>query len=438
MRKAKQILKNLRVKMQFQDAHQRTAFGNILRFFAVMVVLTLVARAMANATIPTVTTALLSRGTITQTIAVQGGIAASNSVPIAVPAGITVQSVAVKEGEHLEKGQEIATFDEAEIADVIAMEKAQMKKIKVTQAQLSAHKKGNADTVAGAQQALDWAYADYHAACNVLAVLQAQPEADAAAIAAANEKVAMTLRMAQQAEQARNAAYDAYEAADAAAKDTAQTNAADANILALQMEEKQNNIADLQVLQDAGCSLKAPISGTVQAMKLSAGQQSEKVACNIADATKGQLFVCSIDAENADKAQVGSAIAVTQKDKTVQAKISAVELHADDTAQVHVRFANAEFKEGAASGVMTLSEKAYDSCLPASAVHQDNAGSFVYVTETQNTVLGEQTVLVRVPVTVLETGRELVGVTGVFSSNAQVIAGADKPLANGARVKVAA
>ncbi|MEG0168291.1 MAG: biotin/lipoyl-binding protein, partial [Ruthenibacterium sp.] len=155
MRKAKQILKNLRVKMQFQDAHQRTAFGNILRFFAVMVVLTLVARAMANATIPTVTTALLSRGTITQTIAVQGGIAAANSVAIAVPAGITVQSVAVKEGEHLEKGQEIATFDEAEIADVIAMEKAQIKKIKVTQAQLSAHKNGNADTVAGAQQALD-------------------------------------------------------------------------------------------------------------------------------------------------------------------------------------------------------------------------------------------------------------------------------------------
>ncbi|MEG2434923.1 MAG: biotin/lipoyl-binding protein [Ruthenibacterium sp.] len=437
MRNIKQKWHALRVKLHLQDAHQRAALSNILRFFALMVVLTLVARAMANAAVPTVTTAFASRGILTQSISVQGSIAAAGSVPLAVPAGITVQSVAVKEGETVEKGQAIAAFDNAEIADILAMTRAQVKKLTVTRAQLYEAKPEHADTVAGAQQALDWAYADYRAACDVLTILQAQTEPDLPAIAAASEKVAMTLRAAQQAEQARNAAYNAYETADAAAKDSAQSNAADAKILTLQIEEKQKDIADLQALQDAGSVLRAPISGTVQALKLAVGQASEKAACNIADAAKGQLFLCTVDAENADKAQVGSAIAVTQKDAAADAKVSAVELRADDTAQITVRLTKGDFKNGAASGVMTLSEKNYELCLPASAVHQDNAGAFVYTLEAQNTVLGEQQILVRMPVTVLENGKTLTAVSGALGG-AAVVSGADKPLANGARVKVAA
>ncbi|MEG1382024.1 MAG: biotin/lipoyl-binding protein, partial [Ruthenibacterium sp.] len=156
MRNIKQKWHALRVKLHLQDAHQRAALSNILRFFALMVVLTLVARAMANAAVPTVTTAFASRGILTQSISVQGSIAAAGSVPLAVPAGITVQSVAVKEGETVEKGQEIAAFDNAEIADMLAMTRAQVKKLTVTRAQLYEAKPEHADTVAGAQQALDW------------------------------------------------------------------------------------------------------------------------------------------------------------------------------------------------------------------------------------------------------------------------------------------
>lgn len=436
MRKMKQFWHNLRAKLHFADTHQRTAFGNILRFFAVMILLTLFARAMANAAVPSVEIAFPSRGIITQTVAVQGSITAAGSVPVGAPMNLTVQNVAVREGEHVEKGQPLATFDVAELTDMLAMQQAENKKLRVEQTQLSAAKPENADTVAGAQQALDWAYADYHAACNLLSVLQAQAVPDAAAVAAAQEKVTQTLRMAQQAEQTRNAAYDAYEAADAAAKSTAQTGAAAANILALQIKEKEQIIATLQALQAADGILAAPLAGTVQSMLLVTGQKTGKIACNLADAAKGQLFLCNLDAENADKAQVGSAITVTQKETTANAKISAVELRADDSALVTVRFETAQWKEGAASAVMTLSEKTYDSTVPASAVHQDNSGIFVYTLETRDTILGAQNLLVRTPVTLLESGKTLAGVTGALSGDTAVVVSANKPLANGARVQV--
>ena len=50
------------------DARQRSALVRTVRFFAAMLVLTLVARGASGASLPVVTTAVPSRGTVVQSV----------------------------------------------------------------------------------------------------------------------------------------------------------------------------------------------------------------------------------------------------------------------------------------------------------------------------------------------------------------------------------
>ncbi|MEG1872470.1 MAG: hypothetical protein RR194_00360, partial [Ruthenibacterium sp.] len=84
-----------------------------------------------------------------------------------------------------------------------------------------------------------------------------------------------------------------------------------------------------------------------------------------------------------------------------------------------------------------LSEKSYDICVPAGAVHQDNAGYFVYLLQEQNTVLGAQQVLARTPVTVQESGETLTAVQGALTPQSVIAVSSDKPLSAHAKVRVA-
>ena len=436
MRRIKAIFNKIRAKLRFDDTHQRTAFGNIVKFFALMIILTLVARAASNAGTPYVTTAKAVRGTITQSVSVQGTVGAAGNTAADAPSGMTVKRISVKQGESVKKGQTLAAFDENEIKNSLAMKGAELDKLNVQLKQLNAAQSTDSSAVGAAQQALDWAYADYNAALGALNNLQAQDPVDADAVAAAQEKVNAALRTAQAAELSRNSALAAYNTADTAAKTTAQTNVADAEIMRLNIAEKQKEIDTLTQLLAADCALTAPVDGTVQDMKLAEGQPAGALACTLADAAQGYIFTFSLEKDNAKHAQTNSAITISQDGVSVDAKVSSVQLNTDGTAALSVRLPDAKWADGAASGKMTLSQKQYDMCVPSGAVHTDNAGSFVYVLEQRNTVLGEQTVLVRTPVTVDETGASQTAITAALTSMNDIAASSDKPLSDGARVRL--
>ncbi|MEG1744575.1 MAG: hypothetical protein RR215_03220 [Ruthenibacterium sp.] len=439
MRKIKHLWRRLCAALHFEDRAQRTAFANILRFFAVMLVLTLVARAASNAALPTVNTARPVRGTITKSLSVQGLIRAAGAAPLAVPQGIPVQSVLIIEGEHAEAGQTLATFDAQAVASAIALQQAELKKQQVQAAQLRKTAQPDATAVAVAQQSLDWAYADGKKAQDALTYWQSQPDSPERtnALAAAAAQIDAAQRAAQQAELARSSAIQSYNSAEAAAQDKQNSDAADAGILALAIAEKKEQIAALQALQKADCVLTAPASGIVQSIQLTAGQNTEKIACSIADAAQGQLFSFVLDEENAKLAQVGSPMTIHQKEISAELSLSAVTLEPDGTARAAVRLAAGAWKEGTAEGKVTLSEKSYDICVPAGAVHQDNAGYFVYLLQEQNTVLGAQQVLARTPVTVQESGETLTAVQGALTPQSVIAVSSDKPLSAHAKVRVA-
>ena len=74
--------------------------------------------------------------------------------------------------------------------------------------------------------------------------------------------------------------------------------------------------------------------------------------------------------------------------------------------------------------------------LPATAVRQDNGGSYVLAVEEQNTLLGLQNVLVSLTVTVEETGDTMVAVSGALDYQTQVVVTSNKAIQAGDTVRI--
>ncbi len=438
--KLSKLKKRLHSLPHMEDSRQKKALANVLRFFALMLVLTLVAQGTAGATMPQVTLTSPVRGSIRQQISAQGMVQASGKTVQEAPQGAVVRQLLVKEGETVQEGQNIASFDEEQTRLALSRARAELETLRAQQSQLLTQTPADASSAAAAQQALDWAYQDLKAAQDSLAAQEAAQPVDEAALAQARQQAEAALRAAQQAQSARDSALAAYRQAQTQQQAQAQSSSAEAAVLALDIEEKQRALEQLAALEAAGFVMSAPVSGTLTAWSLTEGQAAGAQACTIADARQGYEFVFTLDRDGLEKAQTGAAVEVQQgKGAKTEAAISAIGPQQDDgSAQATVKLPTDGYswKEGAASAVVTLSEKEYEMCLPAAAVNQDLEGTFVYVAEQRETVLGQQTVLVRAAVNILERGTDQVAVEGALGLQDRVVSGSSKPLSEGARVKV--
>lgn len=78
----------------------------------------------------------------------------------------------------------------------------------------------------------------------------------------------------------------------------------------------------------------------------------------------------------------------------------------------------------------------YRSCIPLSALRGNEGEYYILVAEDKATILGMETVAVRIPVTVEEKNDSYAAVIGSFGMDAKVIEGAGKVLDSGDRVRI--
>lgn len=86
------------------DPKQAGRLGTVVRFFAVMLILTLTARGIAGASMPKVTLGQASAGSITQSSTASGTISVQGGTPLTVPEGLLVAQVTATTGQTLSKG----------------------------------------------------------------------------------------------------------------------------------------------------------------------------------------------------------------------------------------------------------------------------------------------------------------------------------------------
>lgn len=455
------------------EPRQAGRLAAVGKFFAAMLVLTLAARGLAGASMPVVTLTGAASGSITQTRTVAGSLSVQGGAPLTLPEGLLVTEVCANAGEEVAAGAVIARFDAAGLAQAIAEAEANVQQLRTTVAQLRDPETADDFALQQAQQQLDRAYAESEAtwqageeavaeardardsAENALNALraatpesadtaQAIAEAEAAlaaaeqALQAAEESAEAANKAAassaQNYEDARNSAAHSFaEAAKDAAKTTA-SNSAQAGVTAAQLAAAEAALAELRALQQAGGALTAPAAGTLTELNLTPGQQSPRVAGLLADGEVGSTLVFTLDESAAKLATVGTAVTVRQGSAEGQAAITALGAADDGNVQATAAL-DGRWKAGAATVELKLNAGQFSQCLPATAVQSDSSGDFVYLIESRSTLLGQQNALVRLPVTVLAQGDGTVAVDAALSG--QVVAGADKPLAAGAWVRVA-
>ena len=304
------------------DPRQRQRLGWIVRFFALLLVLTLLARGTAGAAMASVTVQRPSSGNVTKSVRTTATVSFAGGTPFTVPAGLLVMAVPVQAGQTVKAGDTLAVFDAAEVDRAVNAKRAALQQARTQAAQQTAGDTADPYAAQLAQQQLERAYEETHRiyADGEESVSRAQTKRDEAAAAlekarnagyaddaekqAAVENAAAALEAAEDAlYSAQKAAEDANNAALSAAQSaednrntalhtlekeqetTEKQNALDraaAAVTASDAETLQAELDALLAVQQAGGTLTAPSDGTLVSLDLVVGQPSPAVGGQLA------------------------------------------------------------------------------------------------------------------------------------------------------------
>lgn len=475
---------NVAALFRQSDPQQLHRFGNIVRFFAVLLVITLIARGTAGATMPVVTLQAPSSGTVSRNVMMNGTISYAGGTPFTLPSGLLVTSVPVQVGQTVKAGDTLATFDEEELKRAVASKQAELQQVEVQAAQQAEGDSADPYSAQLAQEQLERAYAetqktyeeglesvermrlkrneaaqDLENARNAPlddtlpkseaeAQKQANIDAATAALEAAEEALYQAektaedandaaLSAAQSVEDSRNTALHALEKEEESVADQNELNRAAAAVSDANAAELQAELDALQALLKEGARYTAPQNGTVIQLNLKVGENSPKVGGLLADEAADYTLSIPLDKDQAQQITVGTVLHVSQSKVSGDAAVQNLsETDAEGTVTATATLPQGSWNAGACNVSATSQSSRQDFVLPSTAIRQDGDGFFVLAAEEQNTILGLQNVLVRLPVTVLEEGDTTTAVSGALDYDTQVVVSSDKSVQAGDKVRI--
>lgn len=467
------------------DPGQRRAGANVLRFLALMLAATLIARGTAGATMPRVSTATPGRDEIVRSVSANGAVTASGTVGVPAPEGLTVEEMLVSPGQQVEAGDALARFGTEEVANALARAKVELEELRVKLKTQTQNQPRDTTGVPGAQQTLDWAQQDYNtavaerdAAAGALNAAKAELESKKAAqaalppeateeekqaaqtavdnavagvsqaeggLATAEQRLTEAGRTVERAKQGLESAKVAAAQADQQAANTAAQNAVEADKTRLDIAEKEKQVAELEALANNEGRLPAPLAGLVERTAEAGGKTAAGTpVAEIIDPGGGFVAEATLPEADAKKLAPGGACQIAPVSDgysytpAVEGSILSIgETDAAGNCVVRVRLPEGDWKQGQALRLnMVQNRQSYDLCLPLSAVHTDNAGSFVLRLREETTVLGTENLAERVPVTVLDRDGKSAAVEGPLWIMDDIVTDSSKPLSDGDRVRV--
>ena len=457
------------------EPRQRRRLGWIARFFALLLVLTLVARGTAGATMPTVTVQKPTSGSVSKNVRTTGTVSLAGGTPFTVPTGLLVLTVPVQAGQAVRAGDAVATFDKDEVDRAVNAKRAALQQANTQAAQQAAGDTADPFAAQQAQAQLDRAYEETHKvyADGEESVARAQQKRDEAAAALqkarsaelpddekqANIEAAQSaldaaeealysaqksaqsandaaLSAAQSAEDSRNAALHALEKDEESTAKQNALNRAAAAVTAADAATLQAELDALVAIQQAGATLTAPAAGTLVELALQPGQTTPAVAGLLAENADYTIEVPLTDDE-AKLVAVGTVLHVSQSKASGDAAVQSLSAP-DDTGTITAKatLPQGSWSAGAANVTAAIQGEKQPCVVPATALHQSSSGYFVLAVEQQSTILGTQNVVVSLTVTVLDEGDTTVAISGAVDNTTQIIIASTKAIQAGDRVKL--
>ena len=372
------------------DPRQRQRLGWIVRFFALLLVLTLLARGTAGAAMASVTVQRPSSGNVTKSVRTTATVSFAGGTPFTVPAGLLVMAVPVQAGQTVKAGDTLAVFDAAEVDRAVNAKRAALQQARTQAAQQTAGDTADPYAAQLAQQQLERAYEETHRiyADGEESVSRAQTKRDEAAVTASDA------------------------------------------------ETLQAELDALLAVQQAGGTLTAPSDGTLVSLDLVVGQPSPAVGGQLA-ADADFTAEIPLEESQANLVSVGTVLHLSQSRASCDAAVQSLSAPDENgTVTAKCTLSKGAWCAGAANASATVQGEKWPCVLPASAVHKDNTGCYVLAIEQKATILGQQNIVVSLPVTVVETGDTTAAVSGALDADTQVIVSSTRAVQAGDRVKI--
>lgn len=233
--------------------------------------------------------------------------------------------------------------------------------------------------------------------------------------------------------------------AERALEDAKMDSASDSSLSTARRELKKlrRELKELRTLKKEGGEICAPVKGVVKSVSVSTGSFTGEEAAMVLYETEGDLRMTgSIPAEDLTYVASGDGILLKgSSGKTLEDGV--VETIGEDEKDSSVRNISVTVPEGTfsigESVDFTVSKKSgpYHSCIPLSGLYAENNQNYVYVIDTENTVLGEVLTARRVDVKVLDKNERTAALEeGSLSSDQKIIVGSSRLIEDGSRVRL--
>ncbi|GHU68317.1 hypothetical protein FACS1894184_10000 [Clostridia bacterium] len=375
-----------------------------------MALLTWSGRILEEMTIAEVTSAAPQRGSLDKQITATGKLTAGVTIPIILDDSARVTEVYVTAGSLVNAGDTLFMMDYNKLLD-------------------SAR-----DSVASAQQTVDWALADMTS----IAASQAQSRWNnlqlmkkAVADAGASGDTAAI--------QAAQNAYD-LERGRSNADKTQREFIQKAEALMAARDE----LARLEALTDANSmrTVTSPADGSITSISVSVGQATSAsgVSAMVCDQSAELGLTVQVSEDSAAELAIGDTARITVSGTDYNAAISSIALAADSSDRYDVGFllpGDVGTVGQSASVRITKRTQSYDVIIPLNALYSDSDGDYVFVIEQSTSSLGARVTVRRVDVYITDqdSGRAALQ-TGAVSQRDLLVTRSDRSIADGDRVRV--
>lgn len=217
-------------------------------------------------------------------------------------------------------------------------------------------------------------------------------------------------------------------------------------ILQVDLEELKEETIKIEELLQVNGELKSKIDGYITKMGIIPGTVT--TGDEIVEIGSGTFqFVGNLNKEDTGLVEKGDEVEIMMmtESKVIKGTITEIiiQIGTEDRAEpVYAKFV-AELEEGnyqigssAEFTVKKSSKLAYDSMIPLSALREDSKGTYCLIAETKPTILGDEEIAVRVNVTVVKKDEAKAAVESAFTEADRIIAGSNKAIAEGDRVRI--
>lgn len=384
-------------------------------------------------------------------IKASGQVEKNQELAILTQPDIRVAGVMVQNGDSVQEGDVLAQLDLEDLQSRIDDINMQIENYELTNAGIySSAQVQEAQRTQSIQRAQeDYSRVQQEGADAVQQAKNRLEEAQASLAAAADEEEREQL---QASVNELQSAYDSAVAQQSANNLTAQRALQDAQaepakdysaqINDMSIEKLQNQLAELTELAGKEGRVTAPAAGTITNRYLEVGQKTpDTAAFTMTDESQGLRFVAEVDSDEGKYLSVGMEVSLKSASGNSQTYsiTSITSSENGDKRKLTVMLPAGSFALGESlSLTYTMESRKYDMVVPLSSLYKEDQQYYVYVVETQNTLLGDAYVTRRMDVDVLEKNGEYAAVNpSALDSDSKVITQTDRYVEAGERVRLA-